>query len=267
MLGISNYAYIWRLREGTPYSLNLAQMLDDISSLGVSLAQICDAAPLEERDHREIAELRAAQRRLNMRLEVGTRGVEPAHLRSLLATAVELDARLVRTVPVLAGDIPDVPAAVHSLRGVLPAYANAGVTLGLETYEGLSVDDTVSIVEEIASPWLGIVLDPGNPIGRLELPEQTVRKCAKYTVSLHVKDVAFVRNVGSVGLILQGCDLGQGLIPYETFLDEVVNNGRNPNVIVEHWLPLHPDLRAAQVREATYVSKTVETLRTWGVSS
>lgn len=248
--------------------MNIVDMLDDIASLGVRLAQICDLPGLDAGDSAALAELRAAQHRLSLSIEIGTRGVQPERLLSYVAMASELDASLVRTVPVpVGGEAGGTTDIVACLRRVLPAFAERGVTLGLETYEGLSVDDIVAIVEEIDSPYLGIVLDPGNPIGRLEHPADTMRRCLPHTVSLHIKDVEFVRNTGSVGLLLQGCALGRGVIHYEAFLSGILQNGRNPNVIIEHWLPLGPDLSVAQESEARYVPETIDVLRNWGVSS
>ncbi len=63
---------------------------------------------------------------------------------------------------------PSPAEAVGLLRAELPRYQDQGLTLGLETYEQVATSDLVDVVRAVANPQLGVCLDPGNCVARLE---------------------------------------------------------------------------------------------------
>ncbi len=105
---------------------------------------------------------------------------------------------------------PSVDEAVALLGRVLPRYTDQGVTLGLETYEQVSTADLLAVVRAVDRPGLGVCLDPGNCVARLETPEYVIGQVAPYVVNMHVKDFTFTRQEGWVGFSLTGCPLGTG---------------------------------------------------------
>ncbi|RBL82868.1 sugar phosphate isomerase/epimerase, partial [Streptomyces cavourensis] len=115
-----------------------------------------------------------------------------------------------------------------------------GVTLGLETYEQVATDDLLDVVRAVDSRYLGVVLDPGNSVARLERPADVVMATAPYVVNIHVKDFAFTRRDGWVGFTYAGCPLGEGLLDYDGMIAAVRRarpDAERINQIVEHWLP------------------------------
>ena len=123
MIGLGTYAYFWQHEQG----LSLVGAFEDTVAQGVGLFQICDYAPLLEMSD---AELRAAAdraRELGLVIELGTKGVEPEHLRRFLALAEIFGAKLVRGM-VLRDQLEN---AVAYLTEVAPAYEQAGVELAI----------------------------------------------------------------------------------------------------------------------------------------
>lgn len=235
--GISTYAYFWRVSARAPEPMGLPEMLRDTAELGGEGFQICDYAPIESYDAAQLADVRATADDLGLTLELGTRGIGPQHLLKYLDMAGELGATLVRSMLNTVDHRPDTAEAEALLKQAVPRYADAGVTLGLETYEQVATDDLVSVVRAVDDPHLGIVLDPGNSVARLERPADVVAATAPYVVNIHVKDFAFTRRDGWVGFTYAGCPLGEGLLDYDAMIAAVGPGDRGINQIVEHWLP------------------------------
>jgi len=236
-IGLSTYAYFWRWSDPTARPLGLLDMIEQTAQLGATVFQICDYPPIERMSRDELDRVRRHAEAAGIHLELGTRGVTTGHLSHYLDLATRLDARFVRSMLHTRDHRPTVDEAVRLLSGVLPAYAERGVTIGLETYEQVSTDDLLAVVEAVGDPSLGICLDPANCVARLELPDQVVARVAPYVVNLHIKDFTFTRQPGWVGFALVGCPLGTGLLDYDRMIGMVEPAAREINQIVEHWLP------------------------------
>ncbi|MET9993923.1 sugar phosphate isomerase/epimerase family protein [Streptomyces mutabilis] len=259
--GISTYAYFWRISDRAPEPMTLPAMLRDTAALGGEVFQICDYAPIESYDRARLADVRATADDLGLTLELGTRGIRPEHLLKYLDMAGELGVTLVRSMLNTADHRPDTAEAVALLKEAVPRYADAGVTLGLETYEQVATDDLVSVVRAVDDPHLGIVLDPGNSVARLERPVDVVAATAPYVVNIHVKDFAFTRRDGWVGFTYAGCPLGEGLLDHDGMIAAVRPAERGINQIVEHWLPWQDEGYDATARlEHQWTQHSINTL-------
>lgn len=259
--GISTYAYFWRISDRAPEPMTLPAMLRDTAALGGEVFQICDYAPIESYDAARLADVRATADDLGLTLELGTRGIRPEHLLKYLDTAGELGVTLVRSMLNTADHRPDTAEAVALLKEAVPRYADAGVTLGLETYEQVATDDLVDVVHAVDDPHLGIVLDPGNSVARLERPVDVVTATAPYVVNIHVKDFAFTRRDGWVGFTYAGCPLGEGLLDHDGMVAAVRPAERGINQIVEHWLPWQDEGYDATARlEHQWTQHSIDTL-------
>ena len=247
-LGLSTYAFLWRRtppegsadRGARPEDHavpNLTDLFDVATQLSCQVFQVCDVPGLDDADAAEVAAIATAAQERSLTLELGTRGVEPEHLARYLDLAQALDCRLVRSMMSSTRGRPTVAAATAQLREVVPAYAAAGVTLGLETYEQYSTDELVSVVRSVDDEHLGIVLDPGNCVARLENPVDVIDKTAPHVVNLHVKDFAFTRAERTLGFLFAGAPLGEGLLEYDAMCDVLDRHGREVNHVIEHWLP------------------------------
>ena len=175
--GTSTHAYLWRASRHAPRPLALPDMLRDTAALGGGVLQICDHPPVAELDARGLAELSDLAGSLGIALELGTRGVARER-RERLELAGALGATLVRSMVNTPGHRPAPDEAVALLRRALPRYEAAGVTLGLETYEQIPTGDLLRVVRAVASPNLGIVLDPGHCVAALEHPVDGVEATA-----------------------------------------------------------------------------------------
>ena len=260
-LGLSTYAFSWRMHADNQNPFTISDVLNTAAALGVSLVQICDQPALEAGDSALIHRLADEAAGLGLKLELGTKGVEIEHLLRFLDLAAITGARFVRSMLSSPRGTPAIGDAISTLRSVTPAYERAGVTLGLETYEQFSTDQLVAVIEAVDSPALGICLDPGNSVARLEHPNAVITKAARHVVNLHVKDFAFSRKEGMIGFTFAGARLGTGMLDYDFMASELESHGRIVNQIVEHWLTRQATLARTCELETEWVQDAVTYLR------
>lgn len=260
-IGISTYAYTWRLSEHAERPMTLHDLLDDTVRLGLGILQICDFPPLESATPDELRELRGRADSSGVALEVGTRGIATPHLLHLLDVAVALGSPVVRSMLTAGDHRPGPDEAVALLRAVADAYAAAGVRLALETYEQVPTRVLVDVVERVDHPAVGICLDPANPVAALEHPRDVVERCAALTANVHVKDFGFSRAEGWVGFTYAGARLGEGLLDYEHLLDAVRPVERGLSQIIEHWVAWRGDAATTIAIEEEWTEHAARVLR------
>lgn len=236
MIGLSTYAFFWQHSDRAPEPLTLSEMLYRTREAGVDLFQVCDYAPLLSYSAAELQGIRSLADDLGITLELGTKGLQTEHLATFLSIAEVFGATFVRSMVNAPDSTPTLVEAESLLRAALPAFEAAGVTLALETYEQVSSADLVALVETVASPALGITLDPANSVAALEHPRDVVERTAPYVRGIHVKDFAFSRRGGWVGFTLEGVPLGTGLLDYDHLVSTVRPEERGINQVIEHWL-------------------------------
>jgi 3-oxoisoapionate decarboxylase len=261
MIGLGTYAFFWQHSDRVDEPLSLEGAFEATRALDVDLFQICDYAPLDEMSPIEVAEAAAAARHLGLTVQLGTKGIAPAHLANYLALAEVFDAKVVRSMVFGPDSRPTLAEAEVQLRAALPAYEASGVVLALETYEQLATTDLVGLVEAIGSDHLRICLDPGNVVARLERPRDCVELTAPYVGNVHVKDFAFARQPGWVGFTYSGAPMGDGLHDYPHLLETVRPRERGIDEIVEHWLPWQGDPETTVRIERDWTRRTIEFLR------
>lgn len=261
MIGLGTYAFFWQHAGRGTEPLTLEDAFAATRDLDLDLFQICDYAPLDEMTDAELRRAADAARDLGLTIELGTKGVEPAHLERWLRLAGVFDAALVRSMVHGPHSRPPLDQAEAWLRDVLPAYEAAGVTLALETYEQVATSDLVALVDRVGSDRLGVCLDPANVVARLENPRECVERAASVVTDVHVKDFAFDRQPGWVGFTYSGARMGEGLHDYRHLLHTVRPRERGINEIVEHWLPWQGDPDTTVRTEREWTRTTVDYLR------
>lgn len=260
-VGLSTYAFLWQWHPSASAPLTLTDMVDRTADLGASVFQICDYPAIETCPDPALTELAEHARSRGVSLELGTRGVRPAHLRRYLELAVALDVTLVRSMVNTPDHRPSTDETLELLGPLLPELERAGVTLALETYEQVPVRTLVDIVAAVGSPHLGICLDPANCVAALEHPDETIDLTAEHVVNVHAKDFAFSRQDGWVGFTLAGCPMGEGLLDYDHLLRAVRPDDRGINQIIEHWLPWQGDSATTIEIEQTWTVHNLSYLR------
>lgn len=261
MIGLGTYAFFWQHSDRVPQPLDLIGAFERTRELDVDLFQICDYAPLSTMSAAEVDDAARAARDMNLRIELGTKGVEPSNLDAFLRLAAAFGAELVRSMVYAPGSRPGLAAAEELLRAAMVDYEAAGVTLALETYEQVPTSELVGLVERVGSDRLGICLDPANVVAGLELPRDAVERCAALTRNVHAKDFTFARQPGWVGFTYGGAPLGEGMHDYPHLLEVIAPDERGINEIVEHWLPWQGDAETTVRTEREWTTTALEYMR------
>ncbi|WP_456268712.1 sugar phosphate isomerase/epimerase [Kushneria sp. AK178] len=260
-IGLSTYAFFWRGSEQVETPMTLEAMLEETAELGGEVFQICDYPAIETFDEARLTALRDRARSLGVVLELGTRGVAPEHLERYLTLARRLDVRLIRSMLYSSDDRPTPEQAIQRLEQILPALKEQQVTLTLETYEQVSVETLMQVIETLDDDHIGVCLDPGNCVAALEMPKAVIERTASRVTNLHIKDFAFSRSPGWVGFQLTGTALGEGLLPLEDMIARVEPGKRDINCIIEHWLPWQGDEATTITTEARWTRHCMDVLR------
>ena len=263
-LGIGSYTYTWTV--GVPghepdTRLTVTDLLLKANKLGVGVVQYADNLPLDALPPQELSELVRRSQELGIAIEVGTRGIQPDHLRSYLRLAEQTHSPIVRVVLDTADHRPEEDEAVDLIRTVMPDYERSGVCLAIENHDGFPAKTLARIVERVGSSSVGVCLDTVNSFGSLECPEVVVDTLAPLVANLHIKDFAIRRADHQMGFVIEGTPAGEGRLDVGWLLDKVRNNGRDANAILELWTPPEDNLNATIAKEDAWASQSIRYLR------
>lgn len=263
-LGIGTYAYAWAIGVPNYPPIQPMRVLDFVrccAEQGVKLVQIADNLPLDNLSAAEFDTLVAEAQRLGIAIEVGTRGIQPDHLRKYLQIAKRCQSPILRVVVDTYDHQPEPDEIVSILRGVMPEFGQAGVTLAVENHDRFKAQTLVDILKAVDNTHLGICLDTVNSFGALEGPDVVIDTLGPYVVNLHVKDFA-IRRVGhNMGFVLEGKPAGGGMLDVPDLLKRLNAFGRDFNAILELWPVPESDLEATIRKERAWVEESVQYLR------
>lgn len=101
---------------------------------------------------------------------------------------------------------------VSALKRCLPAARDQNVVLAIENHTDLLADELIQVLDDAASPWLGVCLDTGNNLRMFEDPVEVAEKLAPWTRATHVKDLAALGGNPRDFFFWPSVPLGRGLI-------------------------------------------------------
>jgi len=264
-IGVGSWTFPWAIgtvKDHLPSPLMTAvELVRKGSEIGAGTVQFLDNLPLDSFSDGELQEVKAAAQEHGMEIQLGTRGVTPAHLSRFLAVATTLGCRLVRTMGGWHGEPATTAEMEGDLREILPAYAEAGVSLALENYEAYSTLELGTLVRKIGHPSLGICLDLTNSFGALESADAILDHLAELTINIHLKEFVVERLPHLMGFAFIGRPVGQGKLPLETIFSRVADFGREPDAIVELWTPFKETLAETLLQEEKWARESVRYLK------
>ena len=263
-LGIGSYTYGWAVGvPGHPPQCPMTAMdlLDRAAEFGLCLVQVADNLPLHALSTGDLDRFADQATRLGIRVEVGTRGIAPDHLRTYLGLAQRLGSPILRAVIDTANHRPPEDEIVGTLRALMPEFKRAGVILAIENHDRFTARAFVRILKRIGSDHAGICLDTANSFGALEGPEVAVDMLGPWAVNLHVKDFTIYRASHRMGFTIEGRPAGQGRLDMPWLLERLDGFGRDPNAILEQWTPPEETLAATIAKERAWVAESIAYLR------
>lgn len=260
--GIGSFAFGWAVQLGRP-PMDAFGVLEFARLHGVQVVQLADNLPVHRLSPERRAALRLAACAAGVRLELGARGLTEAHLETYLGLCRELEAPLLRFVVDADGFEPPLADVTAMLRNAAPVLAARRVTLAIENHDRFPAAALGRLIEDVASPRVGICLDTANSLGAGEGLDHVAGLLAPVTVNLHVKDVTIRRASHQQGFVVQGCRLGEGQLPLRGLLARLHALGYGGSVLLEAWWPPGPDAEATVAGELAAARAGIETLKAW----
>jgi sugar phosphate isomerase/epimerase len=236
-------------------------LLEKAHDFGLHLVQTGPNLPIEKLPESELDAFIHKAREWDITLELGTRGVDQAHLQKMVRLAKRMGARLIRTLPEVDGkyatDARLLPPEVCKSVSLLEAE---GILLGIENGR-IPAQEMKAALDEIGSSNVGVVLDMVNSIAVPEGWKQVTEIFAPYTMCLHFKDFTIRREWHMMGFILEGAPAGQGQLDINWLLKSLQASQYDFNVVVELWPPEQPQLEDTIALEQAWAEQSISFLR------
>jgi sugar phosphate isomerase/epimerase len=263
-LGLSTYAYPWACGLNghiNPPTLDAAGLLARAHGWGLGVVQLCDL-PMHQWDVAALDETRALADELGLTLEVGTRGIAQDHLLRWIEIAQHMGARLLRTLLDTQNFHPTPAEAIALVRKLKPQLERSGVILMIENHDRFTAQVWKEIIEGVGSANVQLCFDMANGFGSLQRPEEVAAVLGPYIVNVHAKNIRVRRYGHSSGFLMEGTAAGQGMLDVAAVIKQVRAFGREPNVIVEHWITQEATQAETLAKEAQLVEESVAWLQT-----
>lgn len=125
-------------------------------------------------------------------------------------------------------------ATLEVLEGLSAKLRDLGVRVALETHADVTVDELLVMLDRLGPAVVGVTLDTGNLVMRLDDPVAAAERLAPHVLATHVKDavLAFTPR----GLCWQARPVGLGVVPMPDVLAPVLH--ANPDIALS--IELHP---------------------------
>ena len=263
-LGLGSYGLAWAIGvPGFPVEapLDAFGLVGRAAAWRLGVVQIGDNLPLGRFPPPELASLRALADRAGLALEVGMRGLVEDAVWRHLEVAGALGSALLRAVIDAPGFEPAPDEVVAILRRLVPALEQAGVTLAIENHDRFPSAALAGMVRAAESPRVGICLDTVNSFGALEGPAVVVENLGPLTVNLHLKEFTVRRAGHKMGFAVEGAPAGQGRLDIPWLLSRLRAMGRDPNAILEQWVPPEEDVARTVAKEFRWAEQSLAYLR------
>jgi 3-oxoisoapionate decarboxylase len=265
LLGLGSYAFAWAIGfpgQVPPQPMTAADFLVAARELGVWRVQLCENLPLTALSPADLEAFETRSRRWGIRVDLGTRGLNPDNLRAHLALAQRFGSDVVRLVIDSPGDAPPPRQAVARLKPTVAAFRAAGLKLALENHDRFKAGTLAQMVEELGTDTVGVCLDTANSFGALEGPEKVVEILGAYALVIHLKDFVVRRVDHGMGFVIEGRPAGQGRLNLPWLLGALQVEERNLPVVLETWTPPEPTLALTVAQERRWMEESVAHLRT-----
>lgn len=150
---------------------------------------------------------------LGLACDLETSGTGLAHVTEILGVCSALGARRLRTYMRHEGTVAETMArTVADLREVGRRCADAGVDLLVENHEDFTGAELAAILDDVAHPAIGALVDYGNSMMVGEEPMVALAALLPHVRSAHVKDHACVAGPEGATWVL-GVPIGSGTVP------------------------------------------------------
>ena len=260
--GISSYTYTWAI--GVPGKepknpMTIFQLIEKAAELDVNVVQVADNLPLDRFSEIELLKIRNFAEDLNIKIEVGAKKMTLENLERYIEIAAFFDSPIVRFV--IDGECfqPGLEEIHSIIKNVIPLLENYKIILAIENHDRFKAAEFAEMVEKADSKFVGICLDSVNSMGAGEGLETVIEKLAPLAVNLHVKEFSVKRVFHKMGFVIEGCPLGEGMLPVFELIKKV--SPRCQSAILEQWTPPEESIEKTIEKEARWAEISIKYLK------
>ncbi len=260
--GISSYTYTWAI--GVPgkepkNSMPIFQLIEKASELGVPVLQVADNLPLDQFSEIDLLKIRNYAEDLNVKIEVGAKKMTLENLERYIQIAAFFESPIVRFVIDGEGFQPGLEEIHSIIKNAIPILKENKIILAIENHDRFKAAEFAEMVEKAGSNYVGICLDSVNSMGAGEGLETVIGKLAPLTVNLHVKEFSVKRVFHKMGFVIEGCPLGEGMLPLAGLVEKV--SPRCQSAILEQWTPPQETIETTVEKEARWAEQSIVYLK------
>ena len=260
--GISSYTYTWAIgvpgkEPGNP--MTIFQFVDKAVDLGVQIVQVADNLPLDRFSEIELMEIRKYAANLGIQIEVGSKKMTAENLQRYIEIAAFFESPIVRFVIDGEDFQPKMDKIQQILESAIPVLEKNKIVLAIENHDRFKAGDFIKIVEKAGSDRVAICLDSVNSMGAAEGLETVIGKLAPLTVNLHVKEFIVKRVSHKMGFVIEGCPLGEGMLPVSELIRRVPEKCQS--AILEQWTPPEDTIEKTIEKEARWAEQSIKYLK------
>jgi sugar phosphate isomerase/epimerase len=139
-------------------------------------------------------------------------------------------------------------ATLDVLKRLGPCLRRQGVRVALETHADLSVAELSRLIDVLGPELVGVTLDTGNLVMRLDDPIEAVERLAPHVLATHVKDCVLAYT--SRGLCWQARAVGSGILPMPDLIRRLLV--ANPHLTFS--IELHPRTYDLPIYDPTWLA-------------
>jgi sugar phosphate isomerase/epimerase len=260
--GISSYTYTWAI--GVPGKepknpMTIFQLIEKAVELGVEVVQVADNLPLDQFSETELLKIRNFADDLQVQIEVGSKKMTPENLDRYIQIAAFFESPIVRFVIDGPNFEPGTKEIYQIINGAVPILEERKIILAIENHDRFKAAEFAEMVENAGSPFVGICLDSVNSMGAGEGLETVIEKLAPLTVNLHVKEFSVRRVFHKMGFVIEGCPLGEGMLPVADLIQKV--SPRCQSAILEQWTPPEETIVITIEKETCWAKQSIKYLK------
>lgn len=260
--GISSYTYTWAI--GVPgkepkIPMTANQLIAKAVELGVKVVQIADNLPLHRFSRAELLQIHNLSKEFKIQIEVGARKMTPENLERYIDLAEFFHSPILRFVIDGKDFQPNLDEINTTIASAIPLLEKNNIVLAIENHDRFKASEFVEMVERANSEKVGICLDSVNSMGAGESLETIIEKLAPFTVNLHVKEFSVKRVFHQMGFVVEGCPLGEGMLPVRELIQKV--SKKCHSAILEQWTPPEETLKETIEKEAIWAQSSINHLK------
>jgi sugar phosphate isomerase/epimerase len=241
--------------------LDAVGLVNKTAALGLNCLQIADNLPLHLLDNMQLSDLKDESEQLNIKIEVGTRGLTPENVTQYLEIASYFKSPILRVVIDQKGFEPEIPDIIAIIKDFLIELKKRNLILAIENHDRLKAREFASIVESTDPEIVGICLDTVNSMGAGEGLEEVVRILGPMTVNFHIKDFSIRRVSHLMGFIIEGTPAGKGMLPVEQIVEILDKYQKCESAILELWTPPESNMEDTIQKEEKWALDSVQYLK------